>query len=109
MGHGIPNLIGVDASGFDARARKLLPGYMTMGESGMGGHGKHVKHMKTPPNSIPMLGTDGPFGYIDMGGMFTLIKVRDGIDSYEDPGWYRHPEGTVASVATDGEVRALTR
>jgi hypothetical protein len=39
----------------------------------------------------------GPFGNIEMGGMFTIIKVRDGLKSYdEDPGWYRHPEGTVA-------------
>ena len=32
-----------------------------------------------------------------MGGMFTLLKVRDGITSYEDPGWYQNPAGTVAS------------
>lgn len=29
--------------------------------------------------------------------MFTVVKVRDDLKSYdEDPGWYRHPEGTVA-------------
>jgi len=28
--------------------------------------------------------------------MFTVLKVRDGIASYDDPGWYQHPEGTVA-------------
>ena len=28
--------------------------------------------------------------------MFTVFKVRDGIESYEDPGWYDHPPGTVA-------------
>jgi hypothetical protein len=31
-----------------------------------------------------------------MGGMFTVIKVREGIPSYADPGWYAHPAGTVA-------------
>jgi hypothetical protein len=30
-----------------------------------------------------------------MGGMFTVLKVRDDITSYEDPGWYRQPEGTI--------------
>ena len=80
---------------------------MTMGEIGMGGHGAHLKHMKTPRNSIPMLGIDGPFGYIDMGGMFTLIKVRDGIETYDDPGWYEHPKGTVASLASDDELGSL--
>ena len=28
--------------------------------------------------------------------MFTVVKVRDGLTSYDDPGWYRHPPGTVA-------------
>jgi hypothetical protein len=42
-----------------------------------------------------MTGT-GPFGPIEMGGMFTVLKVRDGIASYEDPGWYKHPAGTLA-------------
>ena len=31
-----------------------------------------------------------------MGGMFTVLKVRDGLTGYADPGWYRHPAGTVA-------------
>jgi hypothetical protein len=31
-----------------------------------------------------------------MGGMFTVLKVRDGITSYEDPGHYEPPAGTRA-------------
>jgi hypothetical protein len=33
-----------------------------------------------------------------MGGMFTVVKVRPGLAAtdYSDPGWYKHPEGTVA-------------
>ena len=39
----------------------------------------------------------GPFGNIEMGGMFTVVKVRDNLRSYDkDPGWYKHPKGTVA-------------
>jgi hypothetical protein len=39
----------------------------------------------------------GPFGNIEMGGMFTVVKVRDQLQSYDkDPGWYDHPKGTVA-------------
>ena len=41
-----------------------------------------------------------------MGGMFTIIKVREGITSYADPGWYRHPAGTVAERATAAQLRA---
>ncbi len=35
MGHDVPNPIGVDQSGVDAKIRSMLPGYMAMGETGM--------------------------------------------------------------------------
>lgn len=31
-----------------------------------------------------------------LGGMFTVLKVRAGITTYADPGWFKHPPGTVA-------------
>jgi hypothetical protein len=33
-----------------------------------------------------------------MGGMFSVVKVREGLDrnDYKDPGWFTHPQGTVA-------------
>jgi hypothetical protein len=41
-----------------------------------------------------------------MGGLFTILKVRDQLRSYdEEPGWYQHPPGTVALKATDEELR----
>ncbi len=45
-----------------------------------------------------MMSGEGPFGGIDMGGMFTTVKVREGWprNDYQDPGWYRHPQGTLA-------------
>ena len=43
-----------------------------------------------------MMAGAGPFGPIEMGGMFTLLKVREGITSYDDPGWYSQPPGTLA-------------
>ena len=54
-----------------------------------------------------MKGATGPFGdYISMGGLFTIMKVRDQLKSYdEDPGWYKHPPGTVALRASDEELR----
>ena len=105
MGHGLPNMLGVKPGPLDGKVRKLLPDYMTMGESGMGNMGAMSEAMGVPPNSIPMLGGTGPFGPIDMGGMFTILKVRDGITTYEDPGWYRHPAGTVAGRATPEALR----
>jgi hypothetical protein len=105
MGHGLPNMIGVKTADLDRRIQKLLPDYMNMGTTGMGNHAEHMKHMEVPENSIPMLGGKGPFGYIDMGGMFTILKVRDDITSYEDPGWYNNPEGTVAGPATSEDLK----
>jgi FtsP/CotA-like multicopper oxidase with cupredoxin domain len=103
MGHGIPNMVGVDASGLDQKVRQLLPGYMTMGQAGMADMGE--MHMPVPPNSIPMLGAPGPWDYITMGGMFTILKVRQGISSYDDPGWYEIPAGTHAVRATQEQLR----
>ena len=33
-------------------------------------------------------------------------KVRDNLTSYDDPGWYDHPVGTVADLATSKELCA---
>lgn len=103
MGHGIPNMVGMNPRKLDAVAGSLLPGYMTMGQNGMGDMGE--MGMPVPKNSIPMVGGRGPFDYITMGGMFTLLKVRDSLDNYNDPGWYQHPEGTVAKLADASELK----
>lgn len=100
MGHDVPNTLGVDQSGVAADIRKHLPGYMEMGKTGMSEHQKHTDmgHMKGPENTLPMMMGKGPFGNIEMGGMFTLVKVRDDIapGDFRDPGWYRNPPGTQA-------------
>ena len=96
MGHGIPNMHGVDQSGIADKIGRLVDGYMAMGESGMSE--MQEMQMPLPENTLPMMTGDGPFGSLEMGGMFTVVKVRDGLahDDYRDPGWYRHPAGTVA-------------
>jgi FtsP/CotA-like multicopper oxidase with cupredoxin domain len=92
MSHDLPNMIGVRPGPSQAKIRSVLPGYMAMGEAGMGG----MMDMGRPKNTLPMMTGQGPFGDIEMGGMFTVLKVRERLASYEDPGWYKHPEGTVA-------------
>ncbi len=106
MGHDIPNTLGVDQSGVEEKIRRMLPGYMAMGKDGMSEHQDHTDsgHMKGPENTLAMMAGKGPFGNIEMGGMFTVVKVRDdqAPGDYSDPGWYRHPAGTVARrVSTD--------
>ena len=97
MSHDIPNVIGVDQAEVGRKISDLVPGYMAMGSDGMSEHAEHSKHHPGLPNTLPMMTGTGPFGNIEMGGMFTVVKVRDGIKSYEDPGWYTHPKGTVAA------------
>ncbi len=92
MGHEVPNMLGVKQGALEDRVRKVLPGYMAMGEKGMGG----MMDMGRPRNTLPMMTGAGPFGPIEMGGMFTVFKVREGLTSYDDPGWYAYPPGTVA-------------
>ena len=99
MAHDIPNMLGVDQSAVAERLRRLLPGYMPMGRTGMGG----MHAMGRPPNTLPMLAGDGPFGPIEMGGMFTILKVRDSLAGLPpDGGWYTPPPGTVARKVEPG-------
>jgi len=101
MGHEFPNMVGMQPGDMDKKLQSLLPGYMTMGQTGMD-MGNMAEMMPMPANSIPMKGAVGPFGdNITMGGMFTIVKVRDRLASYDqDPGWYQHPPGTVALTAS---------
>ncbi len=95
MSHELPNMMGVRQKGVEEKVRAVLPGYMAMGEHGMG----NMHDMGRPKNTLPMMTGTGPFGPIEMGGMFTVVKVRDDLTSYADPGWYKHPPGTVARKA----------
>lgn len=104
MGHGTPNMIGVQSSKLDKKVQKLLPGYMTMGQDGMGEMGD--MGMGVPKNSIPMSGGTGPFGTITMGGMFTILKVRESLASPDaDPGWFTNPAGTIAGLASSADLK----
>ncbi|MET0855609.1 MAG: multicopper oxidase domain-containing protein, partial [Telluria sp.] len=107
MGHAVPTLIGVDHRGVAKKINALVPDYMVMGDKGgsMGG-----MEMPLPENTLPMMTGEGPFGGIEMGGMFTVLKVREGQarHDYKDPGWYKHPPGSVA-VEWSGAAPAAAR
>lgn len=104
MGHDFPNMIGMNPGGLDKRVQQVLPDYMTMGQTGMGDMAE--MGMPVPQNSIPMVGGEGPFDYITMGGMFTILKVYPDVQGSMDPGWYKYPEGTVASKAPSERLQA---
>jgi len=108
MGHGLPTMIGVDHRDVAQKIIKLVPDYMVMGERGMADMGE--MEMPLPDNTLPMMTGKGPFGPIEMGGMFTVIKIREGLarGDYRDPGWYTHPAGTLAHEWT-GETPLAER
>jgi FtsP/CotA-like multicopper oxidase with cupredoxin domain len=104
MGHKLPTLIGVDHTGLAAKIRKVVPDYMTMGERGMAD--MQEMEMPLPENTVPMMTGNGPMGPLEMGGMFSVLKVRkeQKPGDYSDPGWFKHPPGTVARQVGAGET-----
>lgn len=107
MQHDLPNLTGINKQGIEERIKQFFPDFMgLMNINGMGDmfemYGSKEMmdmgfKMKYPSNLSP-IGSPGPFGVIEMGGMFAIFKIRDNLTSYADPGWYKHPPGTVAEA-----------
>jgi manganese oxidase len=96
MGHNVRTFIGANSKDLTKVVRKLVPDYMPMGSTGMADMGS--MEMPMPENTLPMMTGFGQFGPMEMGGMFSVVKVREGLapGDYKDPGPYKNPEGTVA-------------
>jgi hypothetical protein len=96
MGHGVPNTLGVDQSDLAGKITALVPDYMSVDAN----HpmADMQMSMPLPDNTLPMMTGDGPYGNIEMGGMFTVVKIREDLarGDYRDPGWYHAPKGSVA-------------
>jgi hypothetical protein len=89
-------MIGVEHRGVVKQLNSLIPDYMVMGERGMADMTE--MQMPLPDNTVPMMTGDGPYGSVEMGGMFSVLKVRrdQKPGDYRDPGWFRQPPGTQA-------------
>ncbi|MGR6775022.1 multicopper oxidase family protein [Sphaerotilus sulfidivorans] len=109
MGHDVPTMIGVDHTDVARKITKLIPGYMAMGERGMADMAE--MEMPLPDNTAPMMTGQGPFGGVEMGGMFSILKVRrdQKPGDYQDPGWFAHPKGTVAHEWTGAPLAEPVR
>jgi hypothetical protein len=96
MGHDLRTFIGANQKKLESAVRRLVPDYVAMGSEGMAEMGTMMHPL--PDNTLPMMTGFGQFGPIEMGGMFTVMKVREGLGAgdYSDPGPHRNPEGTVA-------------
>ncbi|MEI6483584.1 MAG: copper oxidase [Betaproteobacteria bacterium] len=105
MGHKLPTMIGVEQADLAKKINRLMPDYMSMGQHGMADMAE--MEMPMPDNTLPMMTGQGPFGGVGMGGMFSVLKVRrdQAPGDYSNPGWYKHPAGTVATEY-QGEVAA---
>jgi hypothetical protein len=108
MAHDLPTMIGVDQRGVVEQINRLVPDYMVMGNRGMADMG--AMEMALPDNTLPMMTGTGPHGPMDMGGMFTVVKIRKGLarGDYADPGWYAPPDGSVAREWTGVAPAAAT-
>ncbi|MFT3801708.1 MAG: copper oxidase [Burkholderiaceae bacterium] len=92
MGHEVPTMIGVDPRGVAEKLARLIPGYMAMGETGMGEMADMP--MPRPENTEAMMTGQGPFGAVGMGGMFSVLTVqpRSGAErAASGPGGSGHP------------------
>jgi FtsP/CotA-like multicopper oxidase with cupredoxin domain len=109
MGHSVKTYIGVDKTDITKNIRKVAPDYMPMGSAGMADMG--AMEMPLPDNTLPMMTGFGQYGPIEMGGMFSVLKVREGLarDDYKDPGPYKHPAGTVAREYTGVDLTEAPR
>lgn len=100
MGHDFPNMIGVSQKGIANTLSKLVPDYMPMGKTGMSEMTEmsEMMDMPLPENTLPMMMGKGQYGHLEMGGMFTTLKVRKDLakHDFKDPGDYQHPKGSVA-------------
>ena len=105
MGHKLPTMIGVEQADLAKKINRLIPDYMSMGQHGMADMAE--MEMPMPDNTLPMMTGQGPFGGLGMGGMFSVLKVRrdQAPGDYSNPGWYKHPPGTLATEY-QGEVAA---
>jgi len=98
MGHTVKTYIGVNLKEMQGKIAKTATGYMPMGSQGMADMG--TMEMPLPDNTLPMMTGFAQFGPVEMGGMFSVLKVREGLarGDYKDPGPYKNPEGTVARL-----------
>jgi hypothetical protein len=105
MSHTVPNSIGAAQDELARQIADLVPGYMSPAPAM-----SEMMNMPLPSNTLPMMTGGGRYGDIEMGGMFTVMKIRadQKAGDYRDPGWYAAPAGSVAYLY-DGEAPPAAR
>src|SRR5271168_2088692 len=75
MSHSVPNSLGAAQDALARQIAALVPGYTSTGGAMSDMH----MDMPLPENTLPMMAGAGPYGNIEMGGMFTVMKIREGL------------------------------
>ena len=106
MNHALPNPVGAAQDALAKQIAALVPGYMNTGVA----MSNMSMAMPLPENTLPMMTGTGAYGDIEMGGMFTVMKIRANLarGDYRDPGWYQAPPGSVAYL-WEGETPPADR
>jgi manganese oxidase len=107
MGHDVVNVIGIPQRVLTKAVKSAAPNSMAMGSAGMADMAS--MQMPLPHNTLPMMTGSGQFGPIEMGGMFSVMKIRGdlAVNDYRDPGPYKNPPGTVAREIPDSAGKPL--
>jgi FtsP/CotA-like multicopper oxidase with cupredoxin domain len=115
MSHTIPNALAIEQGALAKQITSLVPGFMTASGAAADVPMPNMPmdmpmNMPLPENTLSMMTGAGPYGNIEMGGMFTVVKIRANIAAgdYRDPGWYPAPGGSVAYL-WQGEPPAVVR
>jgi FtsP/CotA-like multicopper oxidase with cupredoxin domain len=97
MSHVVPNALAIEQGALAKQITSLVPEYMS-GAGASGSMADMPMNMPLPENTLAAMTGGGPYGNIEMGGMFTVMKIRANLaqGDYRDPGWYQPPAGTVA-------------
>ena len=101
MGHNSSNMISVDAEKIDKAVKIWFPHFMAMGSRGMGPMGS--MHMEGPKNAVSTKGSPLQYGSTIMGGMATVLKVRNADESMA--GWYRFSKTMQAHKVSSEDLR----
>lgn len=75
MSHTIPTTLGVEQADLANQISSFAPNYRAMGGAGGTMDGMQM-NLPLPANTLPMMTGTGPHGDIEIGGMFTVMKIR---------------------------------
>lgn len=94
--HLVPDTSDAQQKGIEEKVRAFVADEMRMGEPGMAGMQDVARSGRGPRSTLRMRNGRGPSGNMEVGGMPTILEVRDDVECSADPGWDERPPAGVA-------------